>query len=320
MNTTSAIELWPAEYEGLRAEARGMAEAIVGAYATSGPPPADRDERVRMQREMIAAFERESPAGSDEEIAGVRCRVFRPAGPVTAVYLHIHGGAMMLGSPRMNDLGNAGYSERLGFAVVSVDYRLAPEHPFPAGSDDCLAVAGWLVEHAGTELGSDRLLIGGESAGGYFAALTLLRVRDELGAADRFVGANLGFGVYDLGGTPSGRGMRPSTVPDVLDAELSAFVRECFLPGRTIEDARAPEISPLYADLHGMPPALFTVGSADHLLDDNLFMAARWAAYGNSAELAVYPDCGHGFVSVPIELAKRANERIEHFFDDVLAG
>ena len=85
------------------------------------------------------------------------------------------------------------------------------------------------------------------------------------------------------------------------------------------EDLTVQENMDLYADLHGMPPALFTVGSADHLLDDNLFMAARWAAYGNSSELAVYPDCGHGFVSVPIELAKRANERIEHFFDDVLA-
>ena len=314
-----AIKLWPDEYEGLREEARGMAEAITAMYQPSGPPAADRDERVAQQRAMVAAFERESPAGSDEEIAGVPCRVFRPAGRATAVYLHIHGGAMMLGAPRMNDLGNADLAERYGCAVVSVDYRLAPEHPHPAGSDDCLAVARWLVEQGESELGSGRLIIGGESAGGYFAALTLLRVRDELGAAERFLGANLVFGVYDLATTPSGRGIRPTTIPDVLDADLPGFVRECFLPGLSIEEARAPGISPLYASLHGMPPALFTVGHADHLLDDNLFMAARWAAYGNAAELAVYPDCGHGFVSYPMELAKRANDRIDNFFAELLA-
>jgi acetyl esterase/lipase len=78
------------------------------------------------------------------------------------------------------------------------------------------------------------------------------------------------------------------------------------------------EISPLYAHLHEMPPALFTVGSADHLLDDTLFMAARWAAYGNEAELAVYPDCVHGFSGFPMELAKRANERIDDFLTRIL--
>jgi len=79
-------------------------------------------------------------------------------------------------------------------------------------------------------------------------------------------------------------------------------------------DARHPLGSPLYADLHDLPPALFTVGSADHLLDDSLFMAARWAVYGNASELAVYPDCVHGFTGFPLELAKRANERIDEFF------
>src|SRR5439155_6829510 len=198
--------------------------------------------------------------------------------------------------------------------VGSVDYRLAPEHPFPAGSDDCLAVAAWLVEHAGSEFGSDRLLVGGESAGGYFAALTLLRVRDELGAIERFAGANLVFGVYDLGGTPATHGFRPTDLPDVLSVDTFPFVHECYLPGRTPDESRVPEISPLYANLHDLPPAVFTVGTADHLLDDTLFMAARWAAYGNEAELAVYPDCVHGFTGFPLELAKRANERIDEFF------
>jgi acetyl esterase/lipase len=315
------MTLWPEEYEGLRAEARAMAESIVEMLSAAGDPtalPTDRDERVRGQRDMMRALEVESPAGRDEDIAGVPCRVFRPQGDAQAIYLHFHGGAMMLGSPLVNDVGNADLSSRFGVAVVSVDYRLAPEHPHPAGSDDCLAVARWLVEHAEAELGTPRLLIGGESAGGYYAALTLLRVRDELDAIDRFLGANLVFGAFDLSGAPSVRGARPSDVPDILTDGLFEFVNECFLPGLTPDECRVPSISPLYADLTGMPPALFTVGSADHLLDDSLFMAARWAAYGNESELAVYPDAIHGFNGFPMELSKRANERIDAFIERVL--
>jgi acetyl esterase/lipase len=215
---------------------------------------------------------------------------------------------MMWGSPRMNDTDNDELSKRLGVRVVSVDYRLAPEHPFPAGSDDCLAVAEWVLDN---ETGV--VAIGGESAGAYFSALTLLRIRDELGAIDRISGANLVFGCFDLSGTPSNRGVRPSDLGDVLDPAFREAVRAAYLPGASIEDARQPSVSPLFADLRRMPPALFTVGLADHLLDDSLFMSARWSAFGNDAELAVYPDCIHGFTFMPLELAKRARERIDEF-------
>jgi acetyl esterase/lipase len=100
---------------------------------------------------------------------------------------------------------------------------------------------------------------------------------------------------------------------------MFGFVNECYIPGRSFEEARDPAVSPLYADLAGLPPALFTVGSADHLLDDSLFMAARWQAFGGDAELAVYPDCIHGFTGMPTELAKRANERIDSFLERALS-
>ena len=315
------MTLWPEEYEGMRAEARATATAIAemfGAAASKEAVSTDRDERVRGQREMMKAFEAVSPAGVDRDIAGVPCRVFRPDRPARAVYLHFHGGAMILGSPLMNDVANADLSSRFDLAVVSVDYRLAPEHPHPAGSDDCLAVARWVVEHGEAEFGTPRVLIGGESAGGYYAALTTLRIRDELDAIDRVIGANLVFGVYDLSGAPAFRGARPSDVPDILEDGLGEFVNACFVPGLTPDDCKVPSISPLYAELHDLPPALFTVGSADHLLDDSLFMAARWEVFGNDTELAVYPDCIHAFNAFPTELAKRANERIDAFFERVL--
>src|SRR5437762_241251 len=129
------MTLWPQEYDGLRDEARGMAQAIAEMLNLGGDAPTSRDERVRLQREMLAPLEVASPDGVDRTIAGVPCRVFRPSAPAKAVYLHLHGGAMMLGSPLMNDVSNADLAARLGLAVVSVDYRLAPEHPFPAGSD-----------------------------------------------------------------------------------------------------------------------------------------------------------------------------------------
>jgi acetyl esterase/lipase len=301
---------WPEEFEPLREEARVMARLAADVYAAEiGSVPAE--DHVRASRAFIAQFETEAPDGRDVVVAGVPCRSFDPPEP-RGTYLHLHSGAMMYGSPRMSDLANSRLANALQVRVISVDYRLAPEHPYPAGVDDCVAVARWLLDE---EDGS--IAIGGESAGAYYSAVTLLRLRDEFDLASRIAGANLVFGIYDLSGTPSNRGARPSSVPDILQGSR-AVVRGHFLPGRSSEELRDPSISPLYADLHGLPPALFTVGLADSLLDDSLFMAARWSAYGNQSELAVYPDCPHGFVEAPTELAARARGRAEAFLGEVL--
>jgi acetyl esterase len=310
--------LWPEEYEDFRAEARAVSAALsagMSAQAAGFPDPADRTAFIAATRAMVSAMYVTSPAGSAEVLAGVPCRVFRPPAGWRGTYLHFHGGAMTVGSPLMNDVANAELAQALGVRVVSVDYRLAPEHPYPAGLDDCLAVAGWLVADE-----SGPIAVGGESAGAYFAAGTLLRARDELGAAARFTGANLVYGVYDLTGTPSNRGARPSDAPDMLTPDIIDSVLGDYLPGRSREDSRDPLVSPLFADLRAMPPALFTVGFADHLLDDSLFMAARWGAFGAGSELAVYPDCGHGFLNQPMELTNRATQTIYAFLSRCLAG
>jgi acetyl esterase/lipase len=319
------VELWPGEYEDLRAEAREMGDMVADLLQEADAPDAAQDPagRVEFLRRALAAMEVTDARGADEDVAGVPCRVFRPGGTTpTAVYLDFHGGGMMIGSPRLDDTRNAAYMERLGVAVVSVDYRLAPEHPYPEGSDDCLAVAAWLVEHAEEAFGTRRLLIGGESAGGYYTVATLLRTRDELGpeAVGRFAAANVIFGVFDISRTPSQRGVRVAGGRDMLDPAGIEFFSRQYTPGMTDEERRSPRVSPLYADLRGLPPAIFTVGTADHLLDDSLFLANRWAAAGNAAELAVYPDCGHGFTAFPTELAKRAGERIDAFLAHALSA
>jgi len=304
------MALWPEEYERFRAEAQAMASTLAASFTAfvGDAVPSDRMERLALQRRAVDAMVTNSPAGRDEILGGVPCRVFRAPDDAAGLYLHFHGGAMMLGSPRAQDLALAELSERLGVTVVSVDYRLAPEHPFPAGADDCFAVAREVLNvHSGP------LVVGGESAGAYYAVLTLLRIRDELDAADRVAGANLCFGVYDLSGTPSQLGVRPSEAPDVIGGVTFDDVLAAYTPGLSRLEVRRPDISPMYAALHGLPPALFTVGTADHLLDDSLLMSQRWQAWGNEAELAVYPDCPHAFVGLPTELGKRAAARIDEF-------
>lgn len=226
-----------------------------------------------------------------------------------AVYLDLHGGGWCIGDARSGDVHNDALARAANVVTVSIDYRLAPEHPFPAGPDDCEAAANWLLEQAEHEWGTARLFIGGGSAGAHLAALTLLRVRDRHGAAavQRFAGANLVFGAFDLGLTPSQRAGR-----DALVIPLDTIEACCanFLPGRDREARRDPAYSPLFADLRGLPPALFTVGTLDPLLDDSLFMYERWTAAGNRAELAVYPESVHGFVSFPTEMARVARERM----------
>lgn len=315
------MELWPAEYDDLRPEARAVAEIAVEAVRAPSDRTASRDEQVRQQREGRARMFQPVDDAEVREIAGRSCRVFVPEGPPTGVYLHFHGGGMILGAPEMMDQSNLDLCRRFGVTVVSASYRLAPEYPYPAGPDDGLAVATWLIEHARAELGSERLLVGGESAGGYLAATTLLRVRDELGAdaVARFVGANLVFGVYDWGRSPSQRGRRPHDGPDLLDPEAIEFFADCYLPGLTDDERRDPAISPAFADLRGLPPALMSVGTTDHLLDDTLWLASRWRAAGNQVELAVFPDCPHGFVGFPHQLAARWRERVDRFLTDCLA-
>jgi acetyl esterase len=145
------------------------------------------------------AVERGIP-GSDGEIG---LRVFVPE-HAEGVYLHIHGGGFVLGEACASDQRNEAISQNCNLAVASVDYRLAPEHPYPAGPDDCEAAALWLVANAQREFGSERLLIGGESAGANLAVVTLLRLRDRHGFG-RFEAANLIFGVTIRLAPPAGR-------------------------------------------------------------------------------------------------------------------
>jgi acetyl esterase len=220
-------------------------------------------------------------------------RIHRPQDrEVRGVYLDLPGGGFYLGTTAGAEARNAVLAESLGVAVVSVDYRLAPEDPWPAAPDDCEAAACWLLDHAEARFGTTALAIGGSSAGATLAMATLLRLRDS-GLADGFAGAALQFGTYDLSGrTPAGR-----LIAD--EFFLEAYVGH-------VADRTHPDVSPVFGDLRDLPPVLLIVGAADVLLEDNLVMAARLAAAGNEVDLRVYPESPHGFTGHPTAMARVA--------------
>jgi len=307
--------------EAISAETKGINDFIVAAMKDM-PEWWDigvqtvRDQRARGEGAFPLAPK--SPRAREIEIDGKGCKVkLRIVAPETnpkGVYLHIHGGGWTLGAADQQDPMLERIADRAGLACVSVEYRLAPENPYPAGPDDCEAAAIWLAKNAKSEFGTDALTIGGESAGGHLSAVTLLRMRDRHGYTG-FKGANLVFGAFDMSMTPSQKAFGDERlILRTIDIEKFG---DAFMPPHV--DRRDPDVSPLYARLHDMPPALFTIGTRDALIDDSLFMYSRWIAAGNKAELAVYPGGAHGFVAFPGEIAAAANKRADEFLKSVVA-
>ena len=238
-------------------------------------------------------------------------RVIRPDSKPSGIYLHFHGGGHTLGAHDMQDALLKRFANETSLVAASIGYRLAPEHPYPAGPDDCEDAAVQLIRDGAGLLGSHPVFaIGGESAGANLALVTLVRLRDKHGLAGAVAAANLVYGGFDMTSTPSARLWTRSLI---LSTGNMRWFTENYVGHLPVEGRRVGDISPLYANLEGLPPALFTIGTQDPLIDDSLFMFARWRAAGGSAELAVYPEGIHGFNSLPIELARIANRRQYNF-------
>ena len=222
----------------------------------------------------------------------------------TGVFLDIHGGGFYLGSAAGSDVRNRQLADALGIAVVSVDYRLAPEHPWPAAPDDCETAALWLAENAEARFGTTRLAIGGFSAGATLAMTSLVRLRDQGIAALR--SAVLQFGTYDLSGqTPAGR-----LIADEYFLEAYA---------NSARDRTHSDVSPIYAELAGLPPVQIVIGTEDILLRDNLAMAAQLSASGVDVDLRVYPASPHGFTGHPTPMARAALDDMASWLSGHLA-
>ncbi|MFI5860005.1 alpha/beta hydrolase [Streptomyces sp. NPDC051546] len=233
------------------------------------------------------------------------CRPAAATGPVPVVY-HTHGGGMVAGSHRSTELaGELDRAQDLGLAVVSVDYRLAPEHPDPAPVEDCYAGLSWLAAHAGDE-GFDprRIVLSGNSAGGALAAGLALLTRDRSGP--RPAGQLLQFPMLDdRCDTFSAGQMEQVGLWDGLSNRAGWQA--------LLGDRRAtPEVSPYAAparaaDVAGLAPAFIEVGSVEALRDDALAYAARIWEAGGEAELHVWSGAFHSFDEwVPDAVVSRA--------------
>lgn len=262
-------------------DARAAADAFFGRFNAGGPEVTERrDLEVTGRRGHIPA------------------RLYVPHGALAPSpgLLYLHGGGFVIGSPDTHDRLTRELAHGIGARVVSLDYALAPEHPYPAGLDDCVDAARWLGAHA-TELGMDarRLLIGGDSAGANLAAATLIRLRDERSGPD-FRGALLIYGRYADGDTPSITAWGDRDL--ILSRQVMDWFRGHYVPG----GARPgdPYVAPLCAALAGFPPSILVVGTLDPLLSDSEMFAQALEKAGVSVELHVWEDGPHAFVQMPM--------------------
>ena len=230
-----------------------------------------------------------------------------PAEDPRGVFFHIHGGGWVLGAADHADPLLERLVDATSLTVVAVDYRLAPEHPYPAGPDDCEAAAMWLVDNAAEVFGTDVLAIGGESAGAHLSVVTMVRLRDRIGGCP-FLAAALLYGAYDLRGTPSTLAFGDQ--PLVLNTPNTRWFVDQFAGS---EDLTDPDISPMFADLAELPPALFLVGTMDPLIDDSMFMQARWAAAGNTSTLEIWPGAIHAFDFFETDYGRAGRDSVHRF-------
>lgn len=238
-----------------------------------------------------------------------RVRVSEPPGPPKGIYLHIHGGGWSIGSADQYDIPNQALARDTGLRVVSAAYRLAPEHPWPAQRDDCMAAARWVLESSDLPV-----IVGGESAGGHLTSVVALALRDA-GLSHRLRGLVMNYGVFDLRGTPSTLNWGERYL--VLSTPTMQWFFDFVDPSGKARQGAG--LSTLLADVRDMPPALFQVGTEDPLLDDTLFMAQRWQAAGNHTQLEVFPGGVHGFDMFPeLAIARAAQANTRTFIERVL--
>lgn len=235
---------------------------------------------------------------STDSVAGVPVRWFRPDRAEAGLIFHVHGGAFVAGSS-LAARAHSGLARCLGAELVSVDYRLSPEHPFPAALDDVWTVYSEVARHRPT-------VIVGESAGGGLAMSLVRRVLDQGGHAPK--GLVTMFPWADL--TNSSESFVRNEPRDLLSRKGLSRSAVAYAGD---SDLRMPLVSPLYGSFADFPPTLIVVGTHDCLLDDSRNVSARMSAAGVDATLVEIAGGFHGFILLPVPESKEASRQVSSF-------
>jgi len=268
---------------------------------------------------------KETPIGKTEDIEGegplgpIAMRVYTPVasgGVALPAIIYFHGGGFVLGDLECYEGLCRALANEAGCRVISVNYRLAPEFPFPAAVEDAVAAASWVEAHA-PDLGVDpnRLAVAGNGAGGNLAAVTAILAKDRKNtpaiAFQLLIYPTTRFGPT-LSEHPFGSGY-------LLDSRTTDRFREYYVPPGT--DLTDPRLSPLDAkDLAGLPPAYIVTAGFDRFRDDGSAYAGRLKSAGVRVMQVDYPTMIHGFFSMPgvIPLASEAIRAAAHAARDAL--
>lgn len=269
-------------------------QAMLDAIAATPAPPMHElgVDAARESIRLLAAADGEPEPVADvaaAALAGVPCRTYRAEGTPVAgapILLWIHGGGFVIGDLDTADTTARKLANRTGALVVSVDYRLAPEHPFPAGVADCAAVLGWAAEQGVP------IAVGGDSAGGNLAAVTAITARDR-GIPLRH--QLLVYPVTDC--TMSSRSYEENASGYLLTRDSMRWFIDHYL-GSTA-DPKDPLASPLFTDdLSGVAPATVLTAGYDPLRDEGNDYARRLAEAGVAVDHRPHPTMIHGFFAM----------------------
>jgi acetyl esterase len=252
---------------------------------------------------------------TDQTVGEVPIRIYRNQDPPTGLVVYLHGGGFVIGSIGLMDNVARGLAVRTGAVVISVGYRLAPEHPYPAGLDDCEAVTRWAHANAG-RFGVEpaSLAVAGESAGGNLTAALALRLRaaGDLALAGQVLMYPSVAGGADYPSKALFDGI-------VLSRTASQNFWDAYRGGRDL--SQDPEAVPLAAaDLSGLPPALVVLGGCDMLRDEGRDYASRLARDGVAVEEVCFAGQPHGFINFDFPQATPALDQIGEWLRARLAG
>ncbi len=258
------------------------AKRTIGKFVT-GPDATIAEQRSNMDR--LGKMPRARSATAEElHLGGVRCLQLTPTRSLTERHLvYLHGGGYVVGSPESHANWVQWLAVRANAVVTLVDYRLAPEHPYPAAVDDCVAAITALQKLVDPA----SIVIGGDSAGGGAALATMARLRDT---GQPMPSAAVLFSPWtDL--TASGDSTRTRAAADpMIDPNWLSTFADYYRGDVPADDAG---VSPLFANQQGLPPTLIQVGDDEVLLDDSTRLAERMRAAGVDVELEVAPDLWH---------------------------